>query len=250
MKIIESRQNPEVKGIVALHERKNRTTRKLYIAEGLRVCTTLVKSGQKLKQFYVTYPLLDAARDLVGESLVTVVSPEVMEKISRTTSPSGMLGVFTLPTPQIPDSLSSGAILARISDPGNMGTLLRTCAALGQKNVIVVEGTDPWSLKVIQASAGTIGMINIIPLSWQDLMAHAKETTLCALVVEGGQAPQKLDVKNLLLVIGNEAHGIPAEWIEQCGTRMTIPMPGNTESLNAAVAGSIALYLAATIKSA
>jgi len=246
MKIIESRQNPEVKGIVALHERKNRTARSLYIAEGLRVCTTLLKSGQKLKQFYVTYPMLDAARDLVGESLVTVVSPEVMEKISGATSPSGMVGVFVLPAHQIPDAITRGVVLARISDPGNMGTLIRTCAALGHTTVAVVEGTDPWSPKVIQASAGTIGMVNLIPLTWHELMARTEKSTLCALVVNDGQTPEKLDLKNSLLMIGNEAHGIPEDWINASTSRMTIAMPGNTESLNAAVAGSIALYIAAT----
>lgn len=246
MKIIESRQNPEVKGIVALHERKNRTARNLYIAEGLRVCTTLLKSGQKLKQFYVTYPMLDAARDLVGESLVTVVSPEVMEKISGATSPSGIVGVFVLPTHQVPDAITRGVVLARISDPGNMGTLIRTCAALGHTTVAVVEGTDPWSPKVIQASAGTIGMVNLIPLHWHELTERTKNSTLCALIVNDGQAPEKLDLKQSVLVIGNEAHGIPEDWINACATRMTIAMPGNTESLNAAVAGSIALYIAAT----
>jgi len=61
--------------------------------------------------------------------------------------------------------------MARVSDPGNMGTLIRTCAALNIKSVVVVEGSDPWSPKVVQASAGTIGLINIYCTNWQELTA-------------------------------------------------------------------------------
>ena len=182
MKIIESRQNPEVKGIVALHERKNRLMRKAYIAQGLRTCTALIKAGQKLKNLYVTYRMLDHARDLVGEANVTVVHDEVMEKISTTDSPSGMLGVFALPEQSTTPTLTSGVVLARISDPGNMGTLIRSCAAMGHKTAVIIEGTDVWSPKVVQASAGTIGMLNIITMTWEELLTAKQSTTLCALV--------------------------------------------------------------------
>lgn len=245
MKIIESRQNPEVKGIVALHERKNRLLRKLYIAQGLRTCTTLIQSGQKLKNLYVTYRMLDQARDLVDEKHITVVNDEVMEKISTTENPSGMLGIFVLPTQTDTPTLTSGLVLARITDPGNMGTLIRSCAAMGHKTVIVIEGTDVWSPKVIQASAGTHGMVNIISMGWEDLLIAKHNTPLCALVVSGGKKPMELNLSSLLLVVGNEAQGIPAQWITDCDTSLTLPMPGNAESLNAAIAGSVALYLAA-----
>lgn len=243
MKIIESRQNPEVKGIVALHERKNRIARKLYIAQGLRTCATLLKSGQKLKNFYVTYRMLDHARDLVDEKLITVVTDEVMEKIGTTENPSGMLGVFVLPEQTATHHLDTGIVLARITDPGNMGTLIRSCAAMGHRTVVIVEGADAWSPKVVQASAGTLGMVNIINISWPELLAIKKDKKLCALVVSGGKKPTEVDLTSMLFVIGNEAQGIPAEWIAECDTTLTLPMPGNAESLNAAIAGSIALYL-------
>lgn len=245
MKIIESRHNPEVKGIVALHDRKNRSLRKLYIAQGLRTCTALIQSGQTLKNLYVTYRMLDQARDLVGEKNVTVVNDDVMEKISTTESPSGMLGVFALPEQSTTPTISSGVVLARITDPGNMGTLIRSCAAMGHKTVIVIDGTDAWSPKVVQSSAGALGMVNVISLSWPELLAAKQNTPLCALVVSGGKKPTEINLASMLLVVGNEAHGIPAEWIADCDTTLTLAMPGNAESLNAAIAGSIALYLAA-----
>ncbi len=244
MKIIESRQNPEVKGIVALHERKNRMQRKLYIAQGLRTCSALIESGQKLKNLYVTYRMLDHARDLVDEKLITVVNDDVMDKISTTENPSGMLGIFALPEQPTTPSLSSGIVLARITDPGNMGTLIRSCAAMGHKTVVIIEGTDVWGPKVVQASAGTLGMMNIMTMSWQELVAAKQHTKLCALVVDNGKKPTEIDLTSTLLVVGNEGHGIPSEWLADCDTTLTLPMPGNAESLNAAIAGSIALYLA------
>jgi TrmH family RNA methyltransferase len=246
MKTIESRQNLEVKGIVGLHERKSRTARGLYLGQGLRVCSTLFKAGQTLKNLYVTYPMLDHARDLLGgESLITVVSQEVMEKISTTDSPSGMVGVFAMPRHDMPKNKQGGVVLARISDPGNMGTLIRSAVCLGQKNVYIIEGADCWSPKVVQASAGTIGGATIIQTSWQELVFSQGSDNLCALVVEGGKKPSDIDLRSMLLVVGNEGHGIPTEWLTDCGIKLTLPMPGNTESLNAAIAGSIALYLAA-----
>jgi RNA methyltransferase, TrmH family len=125
-----------------------------------------------------------------------------------------------------------------------MGTLIRSCAAMNYKTVVCIKGTDPWSPKVVQASAGTIGMVNIFQVTWDELIQNKQNLNLCALVVSGGNKPQDIDLSNTLLVVGSEAHGIPDEWLGQCEQKLTLPMPGKTESLNAAVAGSIALYLA------
>ena len=73
---------------------------------------------------------------------------------------------------------------------------------------------------------------------------NKKDLKLIALVVKDGTPPDTINFENSLLVIGSEAHGIPTQWAEQCEEKLTLPMPGNTESLNAAVAGSIAIYLA------
>ena len=124
-----------------------------------------------------------------------------------------------------------------------MGTLIRTCAAFDKHSVVVVEGCDPYSPKVIQSSAGTIAQVTIFQWSWQELLEHKGSIELICLVPEGGSIPYKINVPECLIVIGSEAHGIPEEWIASCQYKTTIPMPGGTESLNAAVAGAIALML-------
>ncbi len=244
MTLISSRQNPAIKAVCALHNAKGRLEQQCFIAQGLRTVATFLHHAFVPEALYVT-PEMQQAAQQEGINNFQLVTSDVMQKMSTTETPSGILAVFKIPKTPPSSTIRSGLVLAQISDPGNMGTLIRTCAAMGFKTVVIVEGCDPWSPKVIQASAGTIALVNIFSWNWQELVANKGNTKLCALVVSSGKKPEELDLHNSLLVVGNEAQGLPQEWAEQCEQKMTIPMPGNTESLNAAVAGSIALYLAA-----
>ncbi|MCL5875576.1 MAG: RNA methyltransferase [Candidatus Dependentiae bacterium] len=242
MKTITSLINPDIKYITSLHSAKGRAQHNQFIAEGVRVCQTLLDSSVKLSRLYATHAMVEQAKLIAPEERIVAVSAKVMEKISTSVTPSGIMGVFAIPKPTDLSDLGSGVVLAQISDPGNMGTLIRSAAALGAGSVVVVEGADIWNPKVIQASAGTLGAVKIFRATWQELLEHKKDLMLHALVVEGGKSPETINKKNCLLVVGNEAHGIPAQWLGQCDEEITLSMPGKIESLNAAVAGSIAMY--------
>jgi TrmH family RNA methyltransferase len=229
-----------------LHASKYRSKLQEFIAEGFRTISTIIKAGNTPITLFVIEDFLYDARQLVDEKLIMIVSPEVMAKMSCSKSPSGLLALFNIPAQPSFDTLAAGVVLAQITDPGNMGTLIRTAAAMNKKTVVCIETVDPWNPKVVQASAGAISMVSIFCINWHDLQLNKKNIPLCALVPTDGTTPNKADLHNALIVIGNESHGIPQEWIDQCDTKITLPMPGNFESLNAAVAGSIALYLAAT----
>ena len=123
-----------------------------------------------------------------------------------------------------------------------MGTLIRTAAAMNIQNVFVVCGVDPYNPKVIQATAGTIAYVTIIETDWQTFLEKHDNIKKCALVVKNGQNANEIDIMQSIFVIGNEGNGLPEEVIKMCDQKMTIEMPGKTESLNAAVAGSIAMY--------
>ena len=246
MKTITSRQNQEIKDLVKLKLQKERKKQNKFLAEGIRVCKTLIEAGSTLENLYITENMLDKAKKLTLADKITVVSEPVMAKISSVSTPSGILGVFQIPLPPPPraNTLTPGLILAQISDPGNMGTLIRSCTAMGFTSVVTIEGAYPWSPKVVQASAGQIASVNIFRWTWQEVLKNKGTLQLIALVIKGGKDPKDMDLQNSLLVVGSEAHGIPEQWINDCNAILTIPMPGKTESLNAAVAGSIALYLA------
>ena len=243
MKTITSRQNQLIKEIAALATAKERKKQQRFLAEGLRTVSTIAQHNAPEILFCTQETIHDAKR-IADEERIIVVPESVMQKISPSTSAPGMIGVFAIPpAPSTP--LSAGIVLAQVTNPGNMGTLIRTAAAMGINTVVVVEGTDPWHPKVIQASAGTIAAVHIYQLTWDQLLAKKGALSLCALVVSGGKDPSELPLANTLLVVGNEAHGLPAAWQADCTQRCTLAMPGNTESLNAAVAGAITLYLLA-----
>lgn len=239
MKTISSLDNPEIKHIKKLHTKKGRDEVGQFLAEGARTVSTLLASPLTLNTLYVTPEHYEAyASTHAGR--VVCITEKIARTISTASTPSGIIAVFNKPVPM---ALTAGLVLANVQDPGNVGTLMRTAAALNVKTIVSVEGCDPWHPKVIQASAGAIAYVSIVECSWQELLAKKGALHLCALVVEGGDSIAKIRAEHTLLVVGNEANGIPDAWLADCDAKATIPMPGHTESLNAAVAGSIALYL-------
>lgn len=246
MKNIISTTNPVVKLLASLHTKDGRQEHGLCLAEGERTIETFLQSRLVLEMLYVIDAYAQWAQDRLVDEKITLVSEQVMKKISTATTPSGIIGVFKIPqNPQ--KNLQRGIVLANIQDPGNMGTLIRTAVALATPTIVVIEGTDPWSPKVIQSSAGTVAHATLHQLTWEELVRAKKvaQLNLVALVISNGNPLETTVHENSLLVVGNEARGLPTLWQEQCDAHATLPMPGNTESLNAAVAGSIALYVMA-----
>ena len=243
MKEITSRNNPLIKEVAALQQAKQRKKANQFIAEGIRTCSTLVNTGYQPITAFVVNAMFDQAKKFIDEEKIIIVNAIVMKKISTATTPSGLLALFPIPPVPSLAQLTPGIVLVQINNPGNMGTLIRSTAAMNKTAVVVIEGVDPWHPKVIQASAGTIGLVTIFQLSWQELIRNKGSLQLCALVVSHGRQPSEVNLSNALLVIGGEAAGIPQDWLDNCDEKLILAMPGKVESLNAAVAGSIALYL-------
>lgn len=248
MKIITSAENVEIKSIASLATSKGRKEQNRFVAEGVRTIKTLLSSNIELVKIYCLQEMASELEEKLGreikESKICLITSNILNKISLTSTPSGIVAVFEIPVQLGLERLSRGIILAQIQDPGNMGTLIRVAAAMGVSSVVCIEGCDQWSPKVVQASAGTIGLVDIFDISWQTLVQNKKDLSLCAMIVTGGKEIEEVNFKNTLLVVGNEANGIPREWLNDCQDAITLKMPGKTESLNAAIAGSIAMYIA------
>ncbi|MGB8467541.1 MAG: RNA methyltransferase [Candidatus Babeliales bacterium] len=235
--------NQELKTVARLKDAHERYQRKQFVAEGLRTCQAIIEAGVEPKLLFVTDKMLEKVPQDINREVVRLIKEDDLKKISHSTTPSGMLGVFPMPSAPEPAQLTSGIVLVGISDPGNMGTLIRTCVALGKKSIVLIDGADVFNSKVVQASAGAIAQAQLFKLSWQELVQYKKDLPLIGLVVENGEPLHKLGaMPDSLLVIGSEAHGIPGNYIRDCQKKVTIAMPGNAESLNAAIAGSIAMY--------
>src|SRR6185436_4890989 len=110
--------------VAALQKKQERAARGMFVAEGIRTCTTLAHSSVQLIQLYATDTTLEETKRLAPEKYITHISEEVLKKISGTQTPSGLVGVFKIPKHPKADQLTSGIVLAEIADPGNMGTLI------------------------------------------------------------------------------------------------------------------------------
>lgn len=242
MKTITSFHNDQIKHLINLSKKSYRIEHQQFMIEGTRAYQELAKLFNPIA-VYVTQEYLTYDPEMVFDSnITTIITTEIMKKISTATSPSGLCALFQIPAQQNLPSSGPGIVLIDVSDPGNMGTLIRTAAAMNIQEVIILGGVDPYSPKVIQSTAGCLAAVNLYQTTFHNLIAHGK-LQLCALVVKDGKTPHNVNLHNIFLVVGSEAHGLSDEHIAACHQKMTIPMPGQAESLNAGVAGSIGLYL-------
>ena len=230
-----STDNPQVKRIVALHDGAGRREAGCFLVEGRRAIAGFLDAGWQPSLLLVREEL-DVP---TGWSEVVTTSPRVAAKVSAAVTASGYAAVFPIPVSPPLRPEMGGLILVGIADPGNLGTLLRTAAAFAITDVVLVGGADPYAPKVVQASAGALASVRLHALADPAALSGA---VLCALVPRGGQAQAELTRGPRWLVVGGEADGIPESWLSVCAERLTLSMPGPTESLNAAIAGAIGMW--------
>jgi TrmH family RNA methyltransferase len=174
-----------------------------------------------------------------GEARVVEVANEVVARIATTTTPQAPIAIAAIPESVIPES---GDLLVAwgVGDPGNVGTLIRTAAAFGFGFVCGPDTADPWSPKVVRSAAGASFRTPIGNAGTIDGL-RAGGRRVVAAVASGGVPPVR-GPQAIALVIGSEAHGLPDDVVEAAELRVTVPMSSGSESLNAAVAGSILAY--------
>ncbi len=237
-----SPDNALVKDLRALHKSEGRHAAGAFLVEGRRAIDGFLAGGRQP----------DVLLRPVGEPApaewppAREVGPRVAARLSQSTTPSGWFARFAIPDPGPLDAAAGGLVLVGVGDPGNVGTLIRSAAAFGLAQVAMAGGADPWSHKVVQASAGALATVRVHVLDPAGGLTPLRGgARISALVVAGGQDPATVAAARRWLVVGSEAHGLPDAWLGDQVERLTLPMPGPTESLNAAVAGSIACYLLA-----
>lgn len=234
MEPIRSLRNRAVVEAGRLHQVRERRNRGRTLVEGPHALTEAIGAGMDIEK---TFALTADPR--YGEwPEVSAVSEAVMDKLAGTATPRGPVAVMRIP-PWDPIPLHDVVVPIEVTDPGNVGTMIRTAAAFGL-GVVMGPGTaDPWSPKVLRAAAGGHFRTS---LSRVDAPLVLSSHRLAATVVSGGVAPEALEEGPWAFLIGGEAHGLDLAWSEAADVRVTIPMPGGTESLNAAMAAAILAY--------
>ncbi|MFH1037380.1 MAG: RNA methyltransferase [PVC group bacterium] len=255
--MITSRQNPRIKALAALHQSRTRRETGLSLVEGLRpVKEALLHANVRtlvLSECLQSTPEGEKIEDLARQRKIEVlrVTDDCYRKLSDLRHPEGAAAVIEI-QPVAPAFLLAGeprlVVAAGLQDPGNAGAIARVAEAAGASGFLLLEGVDITHPRFLRAAMGSAFRLPCAAISAADFLAAARETPVRLLAaVAGGEARAYTDIDftpPVALCIGGEGAGLPEEIVRAAECRMTIPMSGLVESLNAAVAAGIILYQA------
>lgn len=253
--------NPTIKYLRSLREKKHRKASGKFLAEGLRLLTDARECGHipeilVLSSARDPHPLLDALeRDVLqisGDVIET--SPDILEKITGKSNPQAVAGVFAEFDTSLGGIDRASAdiwlVAQALRDPGNLGTMLRTCDAVGAGGLILIDDcADPFSVEAVRASMGAVFTQKIARASWDEFTAwlraeeHGSSGQLVAASLRDAVPYRGAAYEGpCFILVGNESQGLPEDYEAACDLRVTMPMRGRADSLNAAVAGAVLAY--------
>lgn len=252
---ITSINNPLVKEINLLKTRKGRWAKGAYLIEGHKMALEAIKEGGLLTKLIINVDLFEAPEiesltsSIDANTEVIKVSSKLFSRITAMDSPQGVIALIKMINRTARELPSKGRFLFLdgLQDPGNCGTIVRSADAFGFDGLILGPGSvDPYNSKSVQASMGSIFRL---PLYFaqdgvSDLGAlKAKGYILASTSMEGSVVLKEYQFTDRdIIVIGNEGSGISKTIFDICDSRISIPMPGKAESLNAGVAASLIMY--------
>lgn len=229
----------QIKIIKSLKLKKNRIKHNLFVAEGDKTILELITAGFNINSLYSINRQIEGVKN----SVIQLSKPE-LNKISNLSNPKNSLGVFEIPKPKKINYNKLIIGLDNISDPGNLGTIIRLCDWFGLEDLICSFDTvDCYNPKVIQASMGSISRVNITYLDLQKTLENNSLKTY-GTYMQGDSIFEIDEIKNGVILFGNEANGINPNLSKVIDKRLSIPRFGKlkkTESLNVANALSIVL---------
>ncbi len=235
VKEILSRSNPLIKEIAKLKQKKYRDNTNQILVEGERLVAELVSRGA---EFDYLFFIKDMAVNIKGEMIKT--TPEVLAYLSQTVSPPDVIGVIRWKKQSFTSPKTNFLILDNISDPGNLGTLIRAALAFDFRYIYLLNCVDYTNDKVIRSTMGTILGVKLIECDKSDVENLVKNYPCLLADMDGKELNSLPKPKNNIgIVLGNEANGVSKEISDIVKERVAISMKNGVESLNVAVAGSI-----------
>lgn len=251
MKPIASRENAAYKAIARLAtSSRERRASGLALLDGAHLVAACLDAGVRPETIAVSEPALEDSEvaALVARARpakVTVLAESLFRSISSVQTPTGIIATVHVPSPRaVASTASLVVVLDGIQDPGNVGTLLRSAAAAGASDALL-SGTCAfaWSPKVLRAAMGAHFAINIVEGADTLAFVHGFRGQSVALSASGERSLFDLDLRrSSALLVGSEGAGLSSELAAAATVHARVPMPGKVESLNAATAGSIALF--------
>ncbi len=253
---ITSLQNPRVKQVVRLRDRRHREREGLMVVEGVDELALALEGGARPQAVFVcparaaaAQPALLARSQAAGAEIIEVSAP-VFEKMAYRENPDGWLAVLPAihrELAELPLTANPLLLVAEaVEKPGNLGALLRSADAAGATAVIVCDPTtDLNNPNVVRSSRGTLFTVPVAQASAADALAwlHARGIAIVAATPQAERAYTQADLRGpVAIAVGTEHAGLSPAWLEQAGVAVRIPMLGRVNSLNVAAAATLLLY--------
>ncbi|GAC1403370.1 MAG: RNA methyltransferase [Candidatus Velthaea sp.] len=246
-----SPHNPRIERVRELLSSRGRREQGRYAIEGATLIAEAQRSGLALRELYATEEALAERHDLralepAGLPTFTVTS-RIFARLSDVETPTGLLAIVDLPASDPAAVLARPGpvlLLAGVNDPGNAGTLLRSAEAFGAAGALFGRGgVDPYAPKVVRAAMGSLFRLPVaqVDAEWLVDERNRPNRPIVAADMDGEELGRLALPRSAILAVGNERRGV-RDWRPRFDLAVRIPQAGATESLNAAVAGSILLY--------
>ncbi len=255
---ITSLTNDRIKAIRALDMRKERKETGLFVAEGVSILVTARQHGFNPQTLVFQTNMGQTAihRELIAGALesgsdVLEVSEAVLSKLASKDNPQAMLGVFTqrwMTAPQAQSLKPDNCWLALedVRDPGNLGTIIRTADAVGAGGIILIGNCcDAYARETVRATMGSVFAMPIVRMTREEFLVWRAEWLgeVVGTHLDGTEDFRKAALRGpVLLLMGSEGPGLSESLTRACSKLVKIPMAGNLDSLNLAVAAALALY--------
>ena len=236
----------QIKFLKSLSQKKYRTQSQRFLVEGKRIVKELIQSNAVIDKIYVSEDFIIKNADFIlfdSNISYEIISNDVITKIKTTDSSQQVFAIgliknsldFQIQTPIL--------VLDNISDPGNLGTLLRSASWYGINNVLVSsKSVDIYNPKVVRSAMGAhFHITNLHQLSEEKIRSiiNDESINIIAATLNGSSHKNFDPSNNWALILGNEAHGVTESMLNIANDQVSIPKLGNMESLNVGVAGSV-----------
>lgn len=252
-------KTPRVVAARKLTARAGRSAAGRFLAEGAQAVREALARPGGVHELFVTEQAAARNDALVEQAraagvTVSAITPRAAELLSETVSPQGLVAVCDTVDVSLADALAGGprlvAVLAGVADPGNAGTVLRVADAAGADAVVFAgDAVDPHNGKCVRASTGSLFHLPVARETDVAEVYAACRSAGLRVVAADGAADQTLDDADLsgptAWVFGNEAHGLPADLVDDADGVVRVPIYGAAESLNLATAAAVCLYASA-----
>jgi len=239
-----------IKIFSSLAHAKYRKEYRMFLVEGAHLVEELINSRWPIEAILAAESF-ELTPDIEREPGVEIarVGRKTIERIASTKTPQDIVAIARIPDRDLKKTASYGKVLIAdsIKDPGNLGTIIRTAETLGFESVITTSGSvDIFNPKTVRSTQGAIFHIDLFPrASVRDIKTVlVPDHTVYALAVDGETDISSIEIgEKSALVIGSEISGVCRELLELSKYRVKIPLHGKTDSLNAAIAAGIAMYV-------